>query len=96
MNSASQELEMNSYKFPRTYADLDAAPWCDFYELPDHNARAYDGDGCFIHVRFNWFPADYGERTSANGYTLKEALIDLRELWDNHMRPPSRSLNNDN
>jgi hypothetical protein len=73
---------MNSYKFPRTYADLDAAPWCDFYERPDNEG------GCFIHVHFNWFSDDYGERASANGDTLKDALIDLRELWDNDMRPP--------
>ena len=80
---------MKNYKFPRTYADLDAAPWCDFYERPGYKAKEGWNDGCFIHVEFDWFPADYGERTSANGYTLQDALSDLRELWDNDMRPPS-------
>ena len=78
---------MKNYKFPRTYADLDAAPWCDFYERPIHKSID-DEDLCFIHVEHDWFPADYGERTSANGYTLQDALSDLRELWDNDMRPP--------
>jgi hypothetical protein len=79
---------MKNYKFPRTYADLDAAPWCDFYERPGYESIDQEKDLCFIHVHTDWFPADYGERTSANGYTLKEALIDLQELWDDDMRPP--------
>ena len=78
---------MKSFKFPRTYADLEAAPWCYDFDRPDLPVGS--GDGCYIHVYSDWFPDDYGERTSANGCTLKDALIDFRELWDNDMRPPS-------
>ena len=79
---------MKNQKFPKTYADLDAAQWCWGYERPDLPARS--GNDCFIHVQSDWFPADYGERCSASGFTLKDALLDLRELWDNHMRPPQK------
>jgi len=79
---------MKNYKFPRTIADLDDAPWCHSYERPDLPIGS--GDGWFIHVHADWLPPDheYGERCSACGYYFKDVLIDLRELWDNYMRPP--------
>lgn len=80
------DLPMKHYKFPKTYADLDAAPWCWDYERADLPLGS--GDPIFIHVYSNWFPEDYGERTSACGFTLKDALADLRDLWNNYMRPP--------
>ena len=79
---------MQGFKFPRTYADLESAPWCYDFERPD---LPIEWDGCFIHVHSDWFPDDYGERFSAVGYTLKDALSDLRELWDNYMQPPKTS-----
>ena len=78
---------MKNYKFPRTYADLDAAPWCHSYERPSPDAGDFGWD-CYIHIHHDWFPDDYGERESCIGHTHKGALIDLRELWDNYMRPP--------
>ena len=83
-------MSMFGYSFPRTYADLKAAPWCYDFERPDLPVGS--GDGCFIHIHSDWFPDDYGERFSACGYTLKDALVDLRELWDNYMRPPSAAM----
>lgn len=71
-------------KFPRSYADLACAPWCDAIERPDA-----DG-GCFIHVRIDWLPRDHfvSNACSAHGDTLAEALEDLRStLWP-HIRPP--------
>jgi len=79
---------MKNYKFPRTYADLDAAPWCHSYERPNKDAGDFGWD-CYIHIHSDWFPDDYGERQSSIGHTLKGALSDLRELWDNYMRPPA-------
>ena len=79
---------MKNYKFPRTYADLDAAPWCHSYERPSPDAGDFGWD-CYIHIHADWFPDDYGERMSCIGHTLKGALLDLRELWDEYMRPPS-------
>jgi len=77
---------MKNYKFPRTYADLESAPWCHSYERSNRT----HGWECFIHVYDDWLPPDheYGERCSAIGVTLKDALFDLRELWDNYMHPP--------
>jgi hypothetical protein len=73
---------MNGYRFPRTYADLDAAPWCHSYERPGN------GDGFFIHIREAWLPADWGDPFSAYGETLWEALSDLTYYWHD-MRPPA-------
>jgi hypothetical protein len=81
---------MNGYIFPRTYADLDAAPWCHSYERPSKDAGDFGWD-CYIHVYSDWFPDDYGERQSSIGHTLKGALSDLRQLWDNYMRPPAEA-----
>ena len=80
---------MNSFKFPRTIADLDDAPWCYSYERPDLPIGS--GDGWFIHIHTDWFPEEYGERYSACGYYFNDVLSDLRELWDNYMRPPSEA-----
>ena len=64
-------------KFPKTYADLDAAPWCDSYE------NWIGADGVFIHVNLDWLDLEGVDRVcSAHGETLKEALQDLKdELW---------------
>jgi hypothetical protein len=70
---------MKGFQFPRTYADLDAAPWCFGYEAA--------GDGCFIYIKDAWLPDDWDE-ASPWGETLKEALSDLYFFW-RHMRPPS-------
>lgn len=77
---------MDNFKFPKTYADLDDAPWCYSYEKPDHWATPM-GNGCFIHIYEEWFPSEWGERMSACGATLKEALADMQDLWE-EMRPP--------
>ena len=74
---------MNGYKFPRTYADLKAAPWCDSYE------NWVGQDGVFIHVNLDWLDEPDNRVCSAHGETLKKALEDLR--WDfwHEMRPPA-------
>lgn len=71
-------------KFPRTYADLKAAPWCDSYE------NWVGTDGVFIHINLDWLDLEGVDRVlSAHGENLKEALQDLRdELWDD-LRPPT-------
>lgn len=74
---------MDEHKFPKTYGDLDEAPWCDSYEKPDRR----HGWDCFIYIKYDWFPEEYGDRYSAFGSTLKEALLDLQDLW-REMRPP--------
>ena len=79
---------MKGFKFTRTYADLQAAAWCDFVERGDGIGQ--DGDPVFIHVRQDWLPSDC-DQFSACGDTLKEALRDLRDLWTNDMRPPANA-----
>ena len=70
-------------KFPKTYADLRKAPWCDSYE------KWIGTDGVFIHVKFGWIPDAEWRVCSAHGETLKGALQDLKdELWDD-LRPPA-------
>lgn len=71
-----------SLPFPRTYADLEAAPWCELVERPRALA-IHRGEGVFIHARLSWLPgADYDLVRSAHGLTLKEALSNLRQdLW---------------
>ena len=80
-------MSMFGYPFPRTYADLDAAPWCDSYE------NWVGQDGVFIHVDLDWLDLEGVDRVcSAHGETLKDALRDLRaELWHD-MRPPSAAM----
>ena len=73
---------MNGYIFPRTYADLKAAPWCDSYE------NWVGQDGVFIHVHFDWLDEPDNRVCSAHGETLKEALEDLRAEFWHDMRPP--------
>lgn len=79
---------MNSFKFPRTYADLEKAPWCSGYERVPRSPHDLNHDGCCIHVHADWVPDDYCGYMSAVGYTLKDALKDMRGLWYLHMRPP--------
>jgi len=75
---------VNSYKFPRTYADLDAAPWCDGYDPPKGKVSK-DGDHLSIFINLNWLPE--GWDSSPGGESLKKALEDLRDYWPD-MRPP--------
>ena len=76
---------MEGFKFPRTYADLDSAPWCDSYEI------WLGTDGVFIHVHLDWLDLEGVDRVcSAHGENLKDALRDLKaELWHD-MRPPTK------
>ena len=83
---------MKGYRFPRTYADLDAAPWCDGYDPPKGHISA-DGDHRSIFIDLDWLPDwmkdEHGEQgfSSPGGGSLKDALEQLREVWPN-MRPP--------
>ena len=83
---------MDSYKFPRTYADLDAAPWCHSYDPPKGHISA-DGDHLSIFIELDWLPDwmkdENGEQgfSSPGGGSLKDALEQLREIWSD-MRPP--------
>lgn len=74
-------------KFPRTYADLEAAAYVAFIE------RHPGEDGVFIHINTDWLAeVDQGGVLSAHGNTLAEALQDLRaEFWD-VLRPPSHAM----
>tara|TARA_Y100000033_G_scaffold41054_1_gene41341 strand:+ start:122 stop:355 length:234 start_codon:yes stop_codon:yes gene_type:complete len=76
---------MEGFKFPRTYADLESAPWCDSYE------NWVGADGVFIHVNLDWLDLEGVDRVcSAHGENLKDALRDLKaELWHD-MRPPTK------
>ena len=76
---------MAGYKFPRSYAELNAAPFIDSVE------EWVGTDGVFIHVHLDWLDLEGVDRVcSAHGETLKEALRDLRvELWGD-MRPPHK------
>ena len=75
---------MKNYKFPRTYADLDAAPWCDGYDPPKGKVSKH-GDHLSIFINFDWLPE--GWDSSPGGESLKAALRDLRDYWPD-MRPP--------
>ena len=73
-------------RFPKTYADLKAAPWCDSYE------NWVGTDGVFIHVKFDWLEDAANRVCSAHGENLKDALRDLKsELW-NDIRPPAKEV----
>jgi hypothetical protein len=76
---------MNSFKFPRNYADLDNAPWCDGYDPPKGLVSRY-GDHLSIFINCNWLPEDWD--SSPGGPSLKDALKDLRDYWP-FMRQPS-------
>ena len=75
---------MKGFKFPRSYADLDAAPWCDGYD-PQKGQVSRDGDHLSIFINANWLPE--GWDSSPGGPNLKDALADLRDYWQD-MRPP--------
>ena len=79
-------MSMFGYSFPRTYADLEAAPWCDSVE------RWIGADGVFIHVHFDWLLDAEWRVCSAHGENLKEALEDLRSEFWSDMRPPSAAM----
>ena len=80
---------MTRCKFPRTYADLDAAPWCDGYDPPKGQVSE-KGDHLSIFIKPDWLPPDYREMESPGGSSLKDALKDLRSVWT-LIRPPSHS-----
>ena len=76
---------MDSYRFPRTYADLDAAPWCDGY-IPPKGQVSADGEHLSIFIKLDWLPDDLHDAISPGGASLKDALEQLREFWP--LMPP--------
>ena len=89
---------MDSYKFPRTYADLEAKPpwlWGTIPELPEFKRLARQKDNSEYLVLFieeDWIPDEEElgypiEVISPGGVTLKDALEELAEYWK-IMRPP--------
>lgn len=76
---------MKGYRFPRTYADLEAAPWCDGYDPPKGQVSA-EGDHLSIFIDYDWLPE--GWDGSPGGSSLKDALNDLRTGYWSEMRPP--------
>jgi hypothetical protein len=80
---------MKGFKFPVTYADLDAAPWCARYKRLTRDSASGWSVGTFIYVGWEWLPHNpTGQLAEIHGDTLSEALLNLRELWDNYMHPP--------
>ena len=77
---------MKGYRFPNSYADLDAAPWCDGYD-PKKGQVSWDGDHLNIFVNLDWLPEDLHDAATPGGPNLKWALKDLRRVWP-YMRPP--------
>ena len=77
---------MKKFKFPRSYADLDAAPWCDGY-LPPKGQVSWDGEHLSIFIKFDWISEELHEAASPGGSSLKDALEQLRDWWP-EMRPP--------
>lgn len=75
---------MNSLKFPRTYSDLDAAPWCQSYEPPEH-----ENDNFQIYINAEWLPAEMNDTITAIGPNIKGALLDLKSYYWRHIRPPA-------
>ena len=83
---------MNGYIFPRTYADLDAAPWCEGFT---YDETPFDkGGGMWIIIDDEWFSNDFFDNdgiSCACGETLEAALDELRrDLWC-YMRPPAEA-----
>ena len=84
---------MKGFKFPKTYADLDAAPWCDGYDPPRGKVSA-DGDHLSIFIHLDWLPDWMKDKNgelgcaSPGGPSLKDALNELREFWAD-MQPPT-------
>jgi hypothetical protein len=72
-------------KFPRTWKDVESAPWC-------YDTECYlGGDGVFIHIEMAWLPPNHEVYNSCTawGETLAHALQDLHsDLWP-WMRDPS-------
>tara|TARA_Y100000015_G_C2322970_1_gene57583 strand:- start:68 stop:340 length:273 start_codon:yes stop_codon:yes gene_type:complete len=83
---------MNRYMFPRTYANLDAAPWCIRFMYDA--AHIDNGGGIMIMIDDEWFSDDFfdnGGISCAYGETLEAALDELRrDLWC-YMRPPAEA-----
>ena len=84
---------MEGYRFPRTYADLEARPpWLQGTcpELPEFKRLARqpgNSEYLVLYVDFAWLPADAQDAISPGGVTLKAALAELADLWK-IMRPP--------
>ena len=83
---------MKNYKFPRTYADLETAPWLVSTDPPLAEwksivRRNSGGDYLILFVDTDWIDPEI-EYISPGGMTLKDALRELRDMWP-HMRPPA-------
>ena len=70
-------------KFPRKLADLDAAPWCQSYDPPEH-----ENDHFLIYINSEWLPIEMNETISANGLDLEGALSDLKSHFWPHIQAP--------
>jgi len=79
---------MNGYKFPRTYADLESAPWCDGY-IPPKGQVSQDGEHLSIFIKLDWLPEEFHDGISPGGPSLKDALEQLKDYWHD-MRPPTK------
>ena len=82
---------MNGYKFPRTYADLEAAPWLEstcpgLREFQFIARNNQNHEYLILNIDLDWVNPEI-EYVSPGGLTLKDALRELRELWP-EMRPP--------
>ena len=77
---------MIGFRFPRTYADLEAAPWCDGFDPPKGRVSE-DGDHLSIFINPTWLPKDWDG--SPGGASLKDALAELRRDYWPHMRSPT-------
>ena len=72
---------MKKFKFPRSYSDLESAPWCDGYDPPKGQV-SWDGDHLNIFVKLDWLPEEMHETAATpGGPNLKWALMDLRTVW---------------
>lgn len=76
---------MEGFRFPRTYADLESAPWCDGYDPPKGQVST-DGDWLTVFINPSWLPESWDG--SPGGPSLKAALNDLRRDYWPHMQPP--------
>ena len=84
---------MDSFKFPRSYADLEAGPpWLESTcpELPEFKRLAkqkHNSEYLILFIKPSWLPEDFQDAASPGGVTLKDALRELAEFWK-IMRPP--------
>ena len=76
---------MKGFKFPRSYADLEAAPWCDGY-MPPKGCVSEHGEHLSIFIKPDWLSEDLDG--SPGGSSLKDALHELRHDFWQYMQPP--------